>query len=358
MRHQRAGKRRLIAAAAGVVALTAGTLTLANTSQAAPRPTPDRLSSAKASALAETLTKGLKGDAAGAYYDAAAKKLVVNVVDRADIAGVRAAGAEASLVQHTQARLDAVKSELGRAAVPGTARAVDPVTNKVVVTADSTVKGAALARLKKDVAAQKGAAVLKRTAGTFQPLISGGDAIWSSSGRCSLGFNVTKGGQPYFLTAGHCAALAGTSWSETQGGPVIGEVEDYEFPGTDSALVKYTADVAHPSEVDLYNGSAQQISGAREAVVGDQVQRSGSTTQVHDGSVQAVGASVTYPQGTVNGLIQTDVCAEPGDSGGSLFSGSDALGLTSGGSGDCSGGGQTFFQPVTDALAKYGAQLP
>jgi streptogrisin D len=79
---------------------------------------------------------------------------------------------------------------------------------------------------------------------------------------------------------------------------------------------------------------------------------------VHEGTVQALNASVTYPEGTVNGLIQTDVCAEPGDSGGALFAGDKALGMTSGGSGDCSSGGETFFQPVTTALEATGAQLP
>lgn len=39
--------------------------------------------------------------------------------------------------------------------------------------------------------------------------------------------------------------------------------------------------------------------------------------------------------------------AEGGDSGGSLFAGSTALGLTSGGRGSCSSGGTTYFQPVS-----------
>ncbi|MZG03432.1 trypsin-like serine protease, partial [Streptomyces sp. SID5614] len=51
------------------------------------------------------------------------------------------------------------------------------------------------------------------------------------------------------------------------------------------------------------------------------------------------------------------VCAEPGDSGGALFSGSTALGLTSGGSGNCSSGGTTFYQPVTEALSVYGVSI-
>ena len=56
-------------------------------------------------------------------------------------------------------------------------------------------------------------------------------------------------------------------------------------------------------------------------------------------------------------MIRTNVCAEPGDSGGPLFSGSTAIGLTSGGSGDCTSGGTTFFQPVTAALSAYGVSV-
>ena len=51
------------------------------------------------------------------------------------------------------------------------------------------------------------------------------------------------------------------------------------------------------------------------------------------------------------------VCAEPGDSGGPLFDGTKAIGLTSGGSGNCSGGGVTYFQPVTEPLGAYGVNV-
>ena len=67
---------------------------------------------------------------------------------------------------------------------------------------------------------------------------------------------------------------------------------------------------------------------------------------------------MNYSEGSVSGLIDTNVCAEPGDSGGALFDGSYAIGLTSGGSGDCSSGGETFFQPVTAALGAEGATIP
>src|SRR5690606_21286178 len=114
---------------------------------------------------------------------------------------------------------------------------------------------------------------------------------------------------------------------------------------------------ARPGNVYLYNGSYRDITGARNAVVGETVYRSGSTTGLRSGRVLSLNATVNYPQGTVSGLIRTNVCAEPGDSGGSLFAGTSALGLTSGGSGNCRTGGTTYFQPVTEALAAYGVSV-
>jgi streptogrisin D len=66
---------------------------------------------------------------------------------------------------------------------------------------------------------------------------------------------------------------------------------------------------------------------------------------------------VNYAEGSVSGLIRTTVCAEPGDSGGSLYAGTSALGLTSGGSGNCSSGGTTYFQPVVEPLSVYGVSV-
>lgn len=101
------------------------------------------------------------------------------------------------------------------------------------------------------------------------------------------------------------------------------------------------------------------ITSAGTPSVGTTVYRRGSTTGIHSGRVTALNATVNYGGGDiVSGLIQTTVCAEPGDSGGSLYSNSGiAYGLTSGGSGNCSSGGTTFFQPVTEALNAYGVHV-
>ncbi|HLL37690.1 MAG TPA: S1 family peptidase [Streptomyces sp.] len=359
MQHRRIPKRRAALAGAGIAALVAAGVTFqtANASEPSDTPALKTLSAIAAGKLASTLDRDLGADAAGTYYDAQAKSLVVNVLDEAAADVVEEAGAKARIVEHSLAELKSARTALKQdATIPGTAWVTDPITNKVVVTADRTVSAAEWKKLTEVVDGLGSVAELQRTKGEFKPFIAGGDAITGGGGRCSLGFNVVKGGEPYFLTAGHCTEGIST-WSDSSG-TVIGRNEASSFPGDDYGLVKYTADVAHPSEVNLYNGSAQQITGAAEATVGMQVTRSGSTTQVHSGKVTGLDATVNYGNGDiVNGLIQTDVCAEPGDSGGALFSGDKAIGLTSGGSGDCTSGGETFFQPVTEALSATGTQI-
>ncbi|MEU6994290.1 S1 family peptidase [Streptomyces sp. NPDC046465] len=358
MKHRRIPKRRAAVAGAGIAALVAAGITFqsANASENSPAPTPDTLSVAKAGKLASALGKDLGADAAGTYYDAKAKSLVVNVLNKSAADAVESAGGKARIVENSLAELKSARATLDdRAAVPGTSWAMDPATNKVVVTADRTVKGAALDKVGAIVKKLGGKAELKRSKGEYKAFLAGGDAIWGSGSRCSLGFNVVKGGEPYFLTAGHCGNAV-KSWSDSQGGGEIGTTEESSFPDNDYAIVKYTGDTPHPSEVNLYGGT-QAISKAGDATVGQKVTRSGSTTQVHDGEVTALDATVNYQEGQVHGLIQTTVCAEPGDSGGALFAGDTALGLTSGGSGDCSAGGETFFQPVPEALSAYGAEI-
>ncbi|MFD5746927.1 S1 family peptidase [Streptomyces sp. NPDC127033] len=359
LNHRRVSKKRTTIAGGAAIALIAAGFTLqnANASEETPQFTVKELTAKTAGTLGSALGRDLGDAAAGSYYDAKTKALVVNVVDEKDAESVREAGGKARLVQHTLAELASARKTLAAdASVPGTSWAVDPVTNKVVVTADRTVEGASWDTISGVVKKLGSKAELRKTAGEFKTFVAGGDAITGGGSRCSLGFNVVKDGEPYFLTAGHCTESVAT-WSDTQG-QQIGTTEGSTFPGSDFGLVKYTGDVDHPSEVNLYDGGSQEITQAGEATVGQQVVRSGSTTQVHDGEVTGLDATVNYGNGDiVDGLIQTTVCAEPGDSGGSLFAGDTALGLTSGGSGDCDAGGETFFQPVTAALEEYGAEI-
>ncbi len=253
MKHRRIPGRRAVAAGAGIAALVAGGVTLqsANASENTPAPEPKVLSVAAAGKLASTLGKDLGGDAAGTFYDAKAKSLVVNVLDEAAADTVESAGARARVVENSLADLRSARTTLKQdATIPGTSWALDPATNKVVVTADRTVTGAELTRLTKVVDGLGGTTELKRTKGEFRTFVAGGDAITGGGGRCSLGFNVVKGGEPFFLTAGHCTEGIAT-WSDSSG-TEIGENADSSFPDNDYGLVKYTADVDHPSEVNRH----------------------------------------------------------------------------------------------------------
>jgi len=308
------------------------------------------------SAAARSLVDGLGTRTAGSYLDGG--RLIVTVTDAAAAESVRAAGAIARLVKRDGATLAAATSTLeATARIAGTAWSVDPVTNQVLVSVDSSVTGARLAQVEVAVAALGDAARIEYVAGTFSRLINGGDAIYSSGGRCSLGFNVRSGSTDYFLTAGHCGNIANTWYANSGRTTVLGTVTGSSFPNNDYAIIRYTGSVARTGDVDLYNGSVRDITSAGTPSVNQTVQRSGSTTGVRSGRVTALNATVTYPQGTVRGLIRTTVCAQPGDSGGSLFAGSTALGLTSGGSGNCSSGGVTFFQPVVEPLSVYGVSI-
>ena len=245
-------------------------------------------------------------------------------------------------------RLAAVSNAVEESGVEGIAWYVDGKSDRVVVTADSSVSGAEIADIKQEAGTDAGAITFKRTNGVFNTLLGPGDAIYGSGYRCSLGFNVLKNGVYHFLTAGHCGNEVPTWYSNSSQSTLIGPTVGSSFPGNDYALVRYdNTSLSHPGGYTAAN-----------AFVGESVKRTGSTTGTHSGTVTALDVTVRYTGGgTVNGMIQTTVCAEPGDSGGALYDGSKALGITSGGSGNCSTGGTTFYQPVPEALSAYGASI-
>lgn len=296
---------------------------------------------------------------AGTWLDSAGRTHVA-VTTQAAAARAKAAGAVPKLVKRSAATLQKAQASLyASARVPGTAWAVDVESNQVLVSVDSTVTGAKLAKVKAAVNKLGAGARLESVPGTFKTEISGGQAIYSGQYRCSLGFNVRSGDTYYFLTAGHCGNIGPTWYANSARTTVLGTVTGSSFPGNDYAIVRYTnTSVAHPGNVWLYSGSStQDIVSAGTPSVNQTVYRSGSTTGVHSGRVTALNSTVTYQEGTVTGLIRTTVCAEGGDSGGSLYGGTVAYGLTSGGSGDCSRGGTTYFQPVTEPLGVYGVSV-
>lgn len=308
-----------------------------------------RLAADERSAVtARTLRKRLDTRFGGAWIDSSGT-LTVGVTRPSEVdEGVRV-----KLVQRSESDLDAVKSALDAnvAEAPRSTPGwyVDLPTNTVVVKSQPGKVAAA----REFVASSGVAASAVRYLVTTEeprPLIDviGGNAYNIGSGsRCSVGFSVNGG----FVTAGHCGAT-GASTSNPSG-----TFRGSSFPGNDYAWVQVAAGNTPRGLVNNYSGGTVSVAGSQDAPVGSTVCRSGSTTGWHCGTIQARNSSVTYPQGTVSGLIQTTVCAEPGDSGGSLLAGTQAQGVTSGGSGNCSSGGTTYFQPVNEILQAYGLTL-
>jgi streptogrisin D len=368
--HKRAPKTKIVIGAAAAAAVAGAAILLPNANASQDKKSealdakPKAFNSESASDVISQLASNLGDAFGGAWYDKEKQQVIVNVIgndNKVDVS-VKSAGAVAKDAKNSMKSLKAAEATLKeKATMAGTAWAINPKTNKLQVTADSTVKGAkwdSLTSTVKSLGADM--ADVKRSAGTFKTFAEGGDAIFGGGSRCSLGFNVTTdSGAPGFLTAGHCG-VAAEAWSETQGGAPVATIQDATFPGAgDFALATYDdAATEAPSTVNTGGGNTVNITEAAEASVGQEVQRMGSTTGLNGGSVTGLNATVNYAEGSVSGLIQTDVCAEPGDSGGSLFTEDGAaIGLTSGGSGDCTSGGETFFQPVTTALEAVGATI-
>ena len=133
----------------------------------------------------------------------------------------------------TTAQLAAADQAVRGADVPGTAWYTDQATGKIVLTADSTVSAAEIASIKKAAGDRAGDLQIKRTPGTFNKLIAGGQAIYAGGGRCSLGFNVRSGSTYYALTAGHCTNIGSTWYTNSGNTTVLGTRAGTSFPTND-----------------------------------------------------------------------------------------------------------------------------
>ncbi|MEU9733089.1 S1 family peptidase [Streptomyces sp. NPDC048002] len=362
MRHVRRRTLRRAARVAAVGGLLLGSVmvTRAVASEPAGPPAPSDVSVRSAVDTGSGLVERLGTARTAGSWVGADGRPVVAVTDEEAAAEVRRAGGEPKVVSHSMNELKSATSTLGSAPrVPGTAWSMDYRSNEVVVRGDSTVSSADWSRLTR-VAGGVGAFVrMERTEGTFTTRLNGAQPILSTAGRCSAGFNVTDGRRDFILTAGHCGPDGSLWFADSAGREQVGRTVRQNFPGGDFSLVQYADGEAGDGAdvVAVGDGQGVRITGVSDPSIGQRVFRSGSTSGLSDGTVTALNATVNYPEGTVTGLIETNVCAEPGDSGGPLFSEGIALGITSGGSGDCVSGGTTFFQPVTKALAELGVQL-
>ena len=308
----------------------------------------------KSSDIAEQAKSSLGDAFGGAWIDQASGRLTVAVTRP----GLSVSGADTQVVSNSLTQLNGTKSVLDLMTAPAaiTSWRVDEKSNSVVVEVNKLTRDAAADRFIATAKSIGSNVTVEEVTENPKPLydLRGGDAIYMGGGRCSLGFSVSGG----FVTAGHCGrtGTAVSGYNRVAAGTFAGST----FPGNDYSWVRTNANWTPRPWVNRYGGANVIVKGSSEAAVGAQICRSGSTTGWRCGTVQAKNQTVSYPQGTVRGLTRTNACAEPGDSGGSWVAGSgfgQAQGVTSGGSGNCSSGGTTYFQPVNPILSRYGLTL-
>jgi streptogrisin C len=315
-----------------------------------------------ASGVSSKLSAQTGSDFAGAWLAADGTTLKVAVTSADAAKAAKDAGAVPVMVARSEQSLDAAKAKLDAAKASAKTLSgyyVDVKTNKLVVVAKPDAASTAKAWAERagvksdDLTVVTSSASPKTLAGTD---LHGADPYFISldggTARCSIGFAVQGG----FVTAGHCGAPGDQTFDQTQA--PMGSVKASIFPGdADEGFVQVTNGDSLQPFVNDFKNNLLPVNGSTEAPVGAAVCRSGSTTGEHCGTIEATNQTVVYPEGQVTGLTRTNVCAEAGDSGGSWISGDQAQGVTSGGSGDCTTGGETFFQPVNEILARNNLTL-
>ncbi|WP_128376973.1 S1 family peptidase [Streptomyces cavernae] len=317
-----------------------------------------RLAAEKTATAVERKAKRAAGASyGGSWFDAGSGKLTVAVTRSANAEAVRATGATVRVVKHSARQLDAAKARIDALSAPTGVSSwyVDPKANRVVVNVVTARQYDNDVQTFLDRARETGPVTVRQTSEapqTFAAGTVGGDPYYTGNFRCSIGFSVHGG----FVTAGHCgrAGDAVYGWDRSY----IGNFQGSSFPDNDYAWVNVGSGWWTVPVVLGWGAIPDQlVRGSAEAPVGSSICRSGSTTHWRCGTVLAKNETVNYSEGAVHQMTKTSVCAEGGDSGGSFLSGDQAQGVTSGGWGNCSSGGETWYQPVNEILNRYGLRL-
>ncbi|MEU2002837.1 S1 family peptidase [Rhodococcus sp. NPDC019627] len=303
---------------------------------------------------------------AGTWLDDAGNA-IVGVADGADkdaaVAAAHEAGFQVKDVAQSESSLQAQLKTLDGwldtqpPAVADLVRGVtiDIVNNGLVLRADNTgglqlpdfLQGARVVQSPATAAPQPSTDLAPIAEVMPADALLGGDAYGSLGGgiglRCSLGFNGTdNSGGPVNITAGHCdpnLAAAGTAdaseaFALAPGGtgPRVGTFAKTSLDIHDYAIIRADAGAAHRFEnngVRVPGAAPLAITGTADPVVGAPVCKSGLTTGYTCGVVKAVGQTVTVGERTLADSFSTSMCALQGDSGGTIVTGTQALGISS-----------------------------
>lgn len=173
---------------------------------------------------------------------------------------------------------------------------------------------------------------------------------------CSTGFNGEFEGDPVVITAAHCAGADGTR-AALADGEEFGTMTRTTRDTLDTALVAVDPEFADRFRTNLVGSgpdATQAITGTTDPVVGQKACKTGFRTGYSCGTISEVGAQIDVAgTRTIGNAFTVDLCALPGDSGGVVFSGDKALGISS-----ASNVAETGTCANADAVARAGGYAP
>ncbi|MCC3266076.1 S1 family peptidase [Arthrobacter gengyunqii] len=217
-----------------------------------------------------------------------------------------------------------------------------------------------------------------------------------SAGVCSIGFNAFNAdGDPAVISAGHCAddgqatdtVLTVPSGDDASGGtqPALAsplgtwgfsqfggennsptELGSLDNIGTDIGVIDginseldLLPEVTQWSDAEDLTADTVKVTAAVDAVVGAAMCKSGRTTGWSCGTVAGLGEFYVGAEDGVRGVLgfestMPEINGAPGDSGGSVISGSNAIGLVSAGPDGTGGPGYFFSTSLTDGMKRLG----
>ncbi|MFD0887476.1 S1 family peptidase [Streptosporangium algeriense] len=171
------------------------------------------------------------------------------------------------------------------------------------------------------------------------------------NGYCTVGATVQGG----FITSGLCGRSGQVVRTST--GAVVGTIRASTHPLPSMAWVSVTS-AWEP--VGVFRGPDRRdrpVHGSTPAPVGSAVCAFSHTTGWQCGSLLSRNASVTFIEGTVYGLLMTNICLGAGTPPGTpLFSNGQLQGILVS-PGNCSAGGRSYFMPINEFLQRYGLTL-
>lgn len=149
---------------------------------------------------------------------------------------------------------------------------------------------------------------------------------------CSTGFNGELDGKPVVITAAHCAGEDGKRAAFADG-QEFGTMSDTQREGIDTSLIAVDDEFADRFQTNLVgvgDDNTQGIIGTADPVVGQKACKTGFRTGYSCGTISQVGTSIDVSGSRmIDNAFTIDLCALPGDSGGVVFSGDRALGISS-----------------------------